>query len=182
MFTSSSIRSSITIWILFAILLSACAAAEPPLQNGEVIGLFRGQANYIASTGQSPWTSVYQKVMTDGYVMTIWVRDLGNGVAFACQKSDICDEVTGYLLNRETMAAFVSWLQSSGFRLVKAGYTINPSSLALALMYWSGSVPKSPEEAGSWFSCLTGGFGAIYDENGNCLGNNSSIQLEEILP
>jgi len=104
------------IYLLFAIVLSACAAYQPtaygqaPLQDGQVLNLYKGFATWLLTEGDMLVHSFYNPTTQ----ITVHSRPLLDGWAIACSKSQACDDVVGYFTNIRTYKDFATWMTTSG--------------------------------------------------------------------
>jgi hypothetical protein len=106
----------VLIYLAMAILFSACAAVPPPtygvapLQDGNVLHLFKGFAQWLVIDGDALVKTFYNQA-TD---ITVHTRPLLDGFAIACQKSESCDDIVAYFVNIRTYNDFKAWLIGAG--------------------------------------------------------------------
>jgi hypothetical protein len=106
----------VLIYLAMAILFSGCAAYQPtaygvaPLQDGEVLNLYRGFSTWLATEGDAMVHTFYNA----NTGITVHTRAWMDGFAVACAKNDMCDDVVGYFVNIRTYKDFASWMTATG--------------------------------------------------------------------
>ena len=158
----------VLVYVVLAMFTGACGAinvpAAAPLVDGEVFNLYRGTAVWLA-TSEDIMIHTFYNAATG---VTIHARAIADGWAIACERSQYCDDLVGYLVNVNTYNAFKAWALGSGFVEVARNIpplpgVAMPTILILpAIMVQPGVLEQMTMQAA--------GFG-VYDDAGNYVGS-----------